>query len=111
LTKEKWKTIKPVRMLRLQWNDVQPLRQVLAAMAQKYNKTMAQVALNWCIQHDVIPLVGCRAPSQARDSIGCLGWSLSKEDVQALDRMALAKSTLESTLHCLAFIIDPNHCR
>jgi hypothetical protein len=57
---------------------------------------MAQVALNWCIQHNVIPLVGCRSPSQARDSVGCLGWSLSKQDVKKLDQVALDKSTLES---------------
>jgi len=96
LTTEKWKTIKPVRMLRLQWDDVQPLRAVLQEMSQKYDKTMAQVSLNWCIQHNVIPLVGCRSPSQARDSVGCLGWNLAEEDVEKLDRVALAKSTLES---------------
>jgi len=98
LTTQKWKTIKPVRMLRLQWEDVQPLRTLIKKMADKYDKTMAQVSLNWCIQHGVIPLVGCRSPSQARDTVGCLGWNLSKEDVQKLDQVALAKSTLESKL-------------
>ena len=83
-------------MLRLQWDDVQPLRTLIKKMAEKYGKSMAQVSLNWCIQHGVIPLVGCRSPSQARDTVGCLGWNLSPEDVQQLDRVALAKSTLES---------------
>jgi len=96
LTTEKWKTIKPVRMLRLQWDDVQPLRVVLGQVSKKYEKSMAQVALNWCIQHNVIPLVGCRSTSQAQDSVGCLGWKLSKEDVEKLDQVALSKSTLES---------------
>jgi pyridoxine 4-dehydrogenase len=96
LTTEKWQSIKPVKMLRLVWDDVQPVRNVLHELAQKYQKTMAQIALNWCICHDVIPLVGCRSPSQARDSVGCLHWKLSEDDVQALDKVALAKSTLDS---------------
>lgn len=96
MNSEKWDSNKPAKMLRLQPNDIDALRLVVKEMAQKYDKTMAQVALNWCIQHSVIPLVGCRTPSQARDSIGCLGWSLSKDDVERLDQAALDKSTLES---------------
>jgi pyridoxine 4-dehydrogenase len=97
LTVDTWKTNKPVKMLRLRWDEVQPLRTVLRDMATKYNKSMAQIALNWCIQHDVIPLVGCRSSAQAKDSVGCLGWSLRKDDVEALDQVALDRSTLEST--------------
>jgi len=96
MNSEKWDSNKPAKMLRLKPNDIDALRLVVKEMAQKYEKTMAQVALNWCIQHNVIPLVGCRKPSQARDSIGCLGWSLSKDDVERLDQVALDKSTLES---------------
>lgn len=96
LTPEKWKTIKPVHMLHLQWDDVQPVRAAIRELAKKYEKTMAQIALNWCIQHQVIPLVGCRSPDQARDSVGCLGWKLNQEDVTKLDKLALSKSTLES---------------
>jgi pyridoxine 4-dehydrogenase len=96
MTAEKWETNKPAKMLRLTPRDLESLRGVLKSMAQKYEKTMAQVALNWCIQHKVIPLVGCRTTQQAQDSMGCLGWSLSKVDVEQLDRVALDKSTLES---------------
>ena len=96
LTIEKWKTNKPAKMLRLKRDDVEPLRSVIAKVASKYNKSMAQVSLNWCIQHGVVPLVGCRSPRQAIDSIGCLGWSLTEQDVKELDHVALDKSTLES---------------
>ncbi len=96
LTTEKWQHNKPAKMLRLQWDDIQPLRAKVEEKAQKYGKTMGQVALNWCIQHNVIPLVGCRSVEQARDSVGCLGWSLEEKDVRDLDQVALGKSTLES---------------
>jgi len=96
LTDERFQSNKPAKMLRLKRDDIQPLRSVLQDMATKYDKSMAQVALNWCIQHGTVPLVGCRSPSQARDSVGCLGWSLSKQDVERLDHVALDKSTLES---------------
>lgn len=108
LTTEKWKTIKPVRMLRLKWDDVQPVRTVLKDLSTKYEKTMAQVSLNWCIQHSVIPLVGCRSPSQARDSVGCLGWSLSQQDVEKLDHVALDRSTLDSELYYLSNFCNRN---
>jgi pyridoxine 4-dehydrogenase len=88
---------KPARMLRLKPDDLSELRSALAEVAAKHEKTMAQVALNWCIQHGVIPLVGCRSPGQARDSVGCLGWDLAPSDVERLDRVALDRSTLEST--------------
>lgn len=103
MNSEKWDSNKPAKMLRLKPNDIDALRLVVKEMAQKYEKTMAQVALNWCIQHNVIPLVGCRKPSQARDSIGCLGWSLSKDDVERLDQVALDKSTLESKCRSISF--------
>jgi pyridoxine 4-dehydrogenase len=87
---------KPAKMLRLKPTDLDELRATLAEVATKYDKTMAQVALNWCIQHDVIPLVGCRSPGQALDSVGCLGWNLSRSDLERLDSVALDRSTLES---------------
>jgi len=96
MTAESFKTNKPAKMLRLNRTDLESLRSVLSEMAKKYEKSMAQVALNWCIQHNVIPLVGCRSIKQARDSVGCLGWSLSKTDVERLDQVALDRSTLES---------------
>jgi pyridoxine 4-dehydrogenase len=103
---EAFDTNKPAKMLRLTPRDLTELRSTLADVSKRYGKTMAQVALNWCIQHDVIPLVGCRSPGQARDSVGCLGWNLSKEDVERLDRVALDRSTLESTfVACERFLM------
>jgi pyridoxine 4-dehydrogenase len=96
LTEEKFRANKPAKMLHLSQSDLQPLRHVIQQVAHKHEKTMAQVCLNWCIQHGTIPLVGCRTVQQAQDSMGCLGWSLSATDVEQLDAVALNKSTLDS---------------
>lgn len=96
LTPDSMKSNKPARMLRIKYDDLAALRMTMQDLSCKYEKTMAQIALNWCIQHDVIPLVGCRNVKQAQDSIGCLGWHLSKDDVARLDQVALDRSTLES---------------
>jgi Aldo/keto reductase family len=98
---ESFDSNKPARMLRLKRDDLTVLRSTLFDIATQHGKSMAQVALNWCIQHDVIPLVGCRSPGQAMDTVGCLGWELSKADVARLDRVALDRSTLESTCRYL----------
>lgn len=96
LTDEKWQANKPAKMLRLKRSDIDPLRSVISDLAKKYDKSMAQIAINWCIRHDVVPLVGCRSLKQAKDSLGSLGWSLEKEDVERLDQVSLDRSTLQS---------------
>jgi len=96
LTEEKYSTNKAAKMLRLSRDELDPLRNVITELAKTYQKTMAQVALNWCIQHQVVPLVGCRSTQQAKDSLGCLGWKLSSDDVERLDAVALDRSTLQS---------------
>jgi pyridoxine 4-dehydrogenase len=64
----------------------------LESIAQKRNKTVAQVALNWCVCKGAVPIVGARSSAQVRENLGALGWRLSNPEVQALDRAAaLAK--------------------
>ena len=115
LTPESWDSNRPAKMLRLKYDQLEPLRAALKRISQEYpvvesNKgdttnqptttlghtSMAQVAINWCICHGVVPLVGCRTPKQAKDTIGALGWRLKPEHVQELDRLALDRSTLDS---------------
>eukprot|EP01084_Bolivina_argentea_P029707 55155_1 len=96
LTKENWKGIRIAKMLRLKWDDLTNLRLLLKELSNKYNKSMAQIAMNWSICHNVIPLVGCRSVKQAKDSLGATGWMMDKNDVKRLDKFALSKSTLDS---------------
>jgi aryl-alcohol dehydrogenase-like predicted oxidoreductase len=62
-----------------------PLFSALAQMAEKYDKTPAQVALNWLIaQGNIIPIPGAKNAQQAQQNAGALGWSLSPEEVESL---------------------------
>lgn len=97
LTAETYERNRPAKMLRLKYDDLKPLRSGLKRISQEYgNKSMAQVAINWCICHGVVPLVGCRSQKQAKDSMGAFGWGLKPEHVQELDQLALGRSTLDS---------------
>jgi aryl-alcohol dehydrogenase-like predicted oxidoreductase len=62
-----------------------PLFSALQQIGEKYNKTPAQVALNWLIaQGKVIPIPGAKNADQAKQNAGALGWSLSPEEVESL---------------------------
>jgi aryl-alcohol dehydrogenase-like predicted oxidoreductase len=68
--------------------NLAPLLTVLQELAEKYDKTAAQVALNWLIaQGNVIPIPGAKNASQAQQNAGALGWELSPEDGARLGDM------------------------
>jgi aryl-alcohol dehydrogenase-like predicted oxidoreductase len=58
---------------------------VLRQFGDKYDRTPAQVALNWLIAQGVIPIPGAKTAQQASQNAGALGWSLSEEDVAKLE--------------------------
>jgi len=60
----------------------------LRQLAEKYEKTPAQVALNWLITQGTIPIPGAKNAEQAQQNAGALGWELSPEDAQELDRVS-----------------------
>ena len=53
------------------------------------DKTPGQVALNWLIAKGSVPIPGAKNRRQAEDNAGALGWSMSADDVAALDAVAL----------------------
>jgi aryl-alcohol dehydrogenase-like predicted oxidoreductase len=52
----------------------------------KGGKTNSQVALNWVMQKGAVPIPGVKTEKQARDVLGCLGWSLTRAEMDALDK-------------------------
>ncbi|MBG1262882.1 aldo/keto reductase [Nostoc commune] len=67
------------------------MRSLLACLqevAQSRNKTMSQVAINWCICKGTIPIPGAKSVEQARENIGALGWQLNANEIVELDRAA-----------------------
>ncbi|MEO1686044.1 MAG: aldo/keto reductase [Cyanobacteria bacterium J06631_12] len=69
---------------------VQPLMTCLKAIAASRNKTMAQVAINWCICKGTIPIPGAKTLEQAKQNVGALGWHLSEAEVNELDKASAA---------------------
>ena len=53
-------------------------------------KTPSQVALNWIIAKGAVPIPGAKNRDQADQNAGALGWTMSDDDVAALDAVALA---------------------
>jgi aryl-alcohol dehydrogenase-like predicted oxidoreductase len=67
---------------------IAPVVKLLQQIGEKYERTPAQVALNWLIaQGNVIPIPGAKTAQQARQNAGALGWSLSEEEVAQLEQL------------------------
>lgn len=69
---------------------VQPLLNCLKEVATAREKTMAQVAINWCICKGTVPIPGAKNLSQAQQNTGALGWQLSEAEVSELAIAAAA---------------------
>jgi pyridoxine 4-dehydrogenase len=67
---------------------MKPLLGCLQEIANTRNKTMSQVAINWCISKGTIPIPGAKSLKQAKENIGALGWVLSDGEVVELDNAA-----------------------
>jgi aryl-alcohol dehydrogenase-like predicted oxidoreductase len=62
-----------------------PLFSTLKDLSAKYDKTLAQVSLNWLVaQGNIIPIPGAKNANQAKQNAGALGWSLTPEEVELL---------------------------
>ncbi|MBD2137744.1 aldo/keto reductase [Anabaena sp. FACHB-1237] len=70
---------------------IKPLLGCLQEIANRRNKTISQVAINWCISKGTIPIPGAKNVEQAKQNMGALGWLLSDGEVAELDSFA-AKS-------------------
>ncbi len=68
---------------------IKPLLQTLEVIAQENEKTIAKVAINWCICQGTIPIPGAKNLTQAKDNLGALGWRLSNAEVTELETVAL----------------------
>ena len=67
---------------------IQPLLETLQAVATARSNTMAQVALNWCLCKNTLPIPGAKSVAQARENLGALGWRLDSGEVAELDAAA-----------------------
>jgi len=59
----------------------------LAIVAQQADRTIPQVALNWLLAQPTVSnvIIGARNEAQLIENIGAVGWSLTKDQLAALD--------------------------
>ena len=54
----------------------------------KRDFVVVQVAINWCICQDAIPIPGARNMQQAEGNLGSLGWHLTSGEQEAIEAAA-----------------------
>ncbi|BAZ80573.1 aldo/keto reductase [Sphaerospermopsis kisseleviana CS-549] len=69
-------------------NKIAPVLSLLQKIGNKYDRTPAQVALNWLIaQGNVIPIAGVKNPEQVKQNVGALGWNMTKDEFDEIDQI------------------------
>lgn len=54
-------------------------------IAAKYNKTPAQIAINWLISQDnVVTISKMRNKEHIDENLGATGWEMDREDIELL---------------------------
>lgn len=72
-------------------NAVQPVVELLRQIGQRYSKTSSQVALRWLIENpQVLPIPGAKNGRQATENAGALTFSLTADEIEALNQATLA---------------------
>lgn len=81
--KDRWDDQPEQRESERTWRIVDTLMRV----AEKNDRTPAQVALSWLVNKPgvICPIIGARTMEQLDDNLGSTGWSLDPEDTCALD--------------------------
>ena len=60
---------------------------LLDELAEKYNKTQAQIAMNWLIsKKNVIVIPKAVQIKHIKDNLGAVGWHVSPKDIKRLDK-------------------------
>jgi len=60
---------------------MKPLLKIMKDIAEKYNATIPQVAINWLLKYDdVFPIVGAKSIEQIETNIGAAKWKMSDEE-------------------------------
>ena len=73
------------------WRRLQPVVHLLEEIGQGYGKSPAQVALRWLIDSGgVVPIPGAKNGRQAQANAGALTFSLTAEELAALNEATLA---------------------
>lgn len=59
----------------------------LQKIADKYQKSVAQICIKWCLQNQVLPLPKSVTPSRIKENSEVFDFELTQEDMQIIDAM------------------------
>lgn len=59
----------------------------LQEIASHYGKSVAQICIRWCIQHDVLPLPKSVTPSRIEENRNVFDFEINAEDMQRIDAL------------------------
>jgi aryl-alcohol dehydrogenase-like predicted oxidoreductase len=62
-----------------------PLISLMSDIASAHDASPSQVALNWLMRHDTLPIPGAKSAMQAKDNAVSMTWSLSNGEFEALN--------------------------
>lgn len=60
---------------------------LLSSIAAKYNKSVAQLCVRWCLQHEVLPLPKSVTPARIAENADVFDFSIGDDDMAAIDKM------------------------
>ncbi|EMD49067.1 aldose reductase [Entamoeba histolytica HM-3:IMSS] len=69
--------------------------EVVVSLAKKYNKTTAQICLRWLVQNGIIAVPKSTNPNRLLQNYQVFEWSLSNEDMKALEKRNLNKRNVK----------------
>lgn len=61
--------------------------ETLLGIAKKYNKTVAQLCIRWCLQNGTLPLPKSVTPSRIAENTDIFDFTISKEDMKTINEM------------------------
>ncbi|MFA7637135.1 MAG: aldo/keto reductase [Monoglobales bacterium] len=59
----------------------------LKKIAAKYNKSVAQLCIRWCLQNGTLPLPKSQTPSRIKENIDVFDFEISEEDMVMINNM------------------------
>lgn len=63
--------------------------ELLIELSKKYNRTVANLCLRWCLQNDVVPLPKSVTPERIRENINLFDFEISSEDMEKINSMGI----------------------
>ncbi|TQB69732.1 hypothetical protein MPDQ_001430 [Monascus purpureus] len=72
---------------------LEPTVNVLRRIAEERRIAISAVALNFCINKGVVPVVGIRTAEQAEQNLEALGWRLTPDEIRRIETVSIEGKT------------------